>query len=101
MTKSHFQKVAALWMFSWKLSVISEGSSNFGKLYFKVAESSFTQLLRFIIALIFSCVKKNSGIIAAFFFTKECKSYSKLIIYPILPTGNYVAHFCFFKTVRF
>ena len=37
MTKSHFQNVAALWMFSWEPPAISEGSSTFGKLYFKVA----------------------------------------------------------------
>ena len=37
MTKSHFQKVAALWMFSWEISAISMGSSTFGKLYFKVS----------------------------------------------------------------
>ena len=37
MAKSHFQKVAAMWMFSWELSAICEGNSIFGKLYFKVA----------------------------------------------------------------
>ena len=37
MTKNHFQNVAAFWMFSWELSAMSEGSSSFVKLYFKVA----------------------------------------------------------------
>ena len=37
MTKSHFQQVTALWMFSWEPSAMSEGSCTFGKLYFKVA----------------------------------------------------------------
>ena len=37
MTKSHFEKVVVLWMFSWELSAISEVSFTFGKLYFKVA----------------------------------------------------------------
>ena len=66
-------------------------------------ESSFTQLFRFIIALIFSCVQiqRNRGIIGVFFFTMECRSYSKLIINPILPIGNYAAHLCFLKIVRF
>ena len=97
MTKSYFQKVAALWMFFWELSAI----------YFTAilqggySESSFTQLFRFITALIFSCVQRNRRIIAVFFFTMECKSYSKVIIYPIFPTGNYAAHLCFLKTVRF
>ena len=101
MTKSHFQKVAALWMFSWELSATSDGSSTFEKLYFKVATlNQALQLFRFITALTFSCVQRNRGI-TVFFFTMECKSYSKLIIYPILPTGNYAAHFCFLKTVRF
>ena len=51
MTKSYFQKVAALWMFSWELSPISEGSTTFRKLYFKVAslnralQSYFVSLL--------------------------------------------------------
>ena len=54
MTKSYFQKVAALWMFSWELSPISEGSSTFRKLYFKVAtlnralQSYFVSLLHWL-----------------------------------------------------
>ena len=97
MTKSHFQKVAGLWMFFWELSAI----------YFKAilqggySESSFTHLFRFITVVIFSCVQRNRGIIAVFFFTMECKSYSKVIICTIFPTGNYAAHLCFLKTVKF
>ena len=70
MTKNHFQKVAALRMFFWELFAI----------YFKAilqggySKSSFTQLFRFITVLIFSCVEKNRGIIAVFFFTMECKA---------------------------
>ena len=57
MTKSHFQKIAALWMFSWELSTISQGSSNFRKLNFKVAtlnralDSYFVSLLHWFFLL--------------------------------------------------
>ena len=64
-----------------------------GQLYLRKAilqggysESSFPQLRLL-----------DRDIIALFLFTMEWKSYSKLIIYPIPPRGNYATHVCFLK----
>ena len=98
MTKSYFQKVAALWMFFWELSAI----------YFTAilqggySESSFTQLFRFITALIFSWVQRNRGTIAVFFSTMECTSYSKLMTTQFFRHGIMLLTFLWsLKTVRF
>ena len=87
MTKSYFQKVVALWMFSWELSAISEGNSSFGKLYFKVATLNRALHSDFVL-----CSEEQGDYCSILFYN---------IIYPILLTGNYAAHLCFLKSVRF
>ena len=98
MAKSHFQKVVALWMFSWEFP-----------LYLRAALPSESYTSRWllwielytVISFHYCTVQRDRGIIAVFLFTMERKSYLKLIVYPILPTGNYAAHLYFLKTVRF
>ena len=83
-------------VFLWIFHTISEGSSIFRKLYFKVATLNWVLHSYFISLPIFSCVQRNRWLITVVFSTTACEGYLELIIYPFHLEENYAAHRCFF-----
>ena len=82
-------------VFLWIFHAISEGSSIFRKLYFKVATLNWVLSSYFISLPIFSCVQRNRWLITVVFSTTACEVYLELIIYPFHLEESYAAHPCF------